>query len=277
MKAIFVDDEHWMSTRFSMECESIPLIDLIGCFTSPLHALEFAASNRVDVAFLDVVMPQMSGLDLADKLREIYPDIIIIFISAHEGHMPDAFRNRKADYYLLKPYSTSDIQEVANRAQLLSARQKKPVYIETFGRFSVYHNGELVNFTSKHAKEIFAYLVDHRGTAVSTKELWYGIWETHEYDHVKAAILRKAIRRLRDILSRAGLDDLLVSADGEYRIDPAKVDCDYYQFLEGNPQAIEKFHGDYMSEYSWAEVTAATLVAMCSEDHICHKKLNYFE
>lgn len=60
MRTIVVDDEPWLLKRFAMECESLQDVQLLGGFRSPLKALEFARSNRIDLAFLDVDMPGQS-------------------------------------------------------------------------------------------------------------------------------------------------------------------------------------------------------------------------
>lgn len=73
MRTIVVDDELWMLKHFEMECEHLPDVQLLSSFRSPISALEFARTNRVELAFLDVEMPEMTGLQLAGKLREILP------------------------------------------------------------------------------------------------------------------------------------------------------------------------------------------------------------
>lgn len=262
IKTIVVDDERWMLVRFEEECKGVEAIELVEKFNNPLKALDFARENVVELAFLDISMPGMTGLTLSDKLRAIYPDIIIIFISAHDKYMVEAFRDKGADYFIMKPYTSEDIRSVIERAKLLSVRQKKTIYIETFGRFNIYKDGKFIRFTSAIAKEILALLVDKRGTALGNKEAFYTIWEDRAYDHQTAASYRKGLRKLRDTLDEAGIRDILISSGREHRLDITKFDCDYYQFLEGEPEAIQKFRGEYMLDYSWGEETTATLSAM---------------
>ena len=273
MRAIYVDDEQYMGMLFSTECLNVPGITLLGCFDESVKALEYATKNHIDAAFLDVSMPNMNGLELSERLRELYPEVVIIFISAYDEYIKEAFRDRHADYYLLKPYSSSDIKAVLERAELLSLRQRSKVRIETFGRFSVYIDGKHINFTSKNAKEILAILVDRRGTSLGTRQIWNILWEDENYDHVKAASIRKAIARLRKILEDAGIGDILVCTNGEYRVNIDLVDCDYYRFLNGDQEAIDSFYGEYMSDYEWGEDTTGFLTRLCPSDHKCHKML----
>ena len=128
MRVMIVDDERLALRQFMMETEDIPGIELAGAFSNPLQALEYLKENPVEAAFLDIEMPELNGIVLAGKMREISPDLVVIFITGYEQYTLDALKV-KADYYMTKPYDSRDIKEVLERAKLLSARQKKRVYI----------------------------------------------------------------------------------------------------------------------------------------------------
>ena len=155
MRVMIVDDERLALRQFALETEDVPGVDVAGAFTNPLEALQFLRENPVDAAFLDIEMPEMNGIVLAEKMREIMPDLVVVFITGYEQYTLDALKI-KADYYLTKPYDTKDIREVLERAKLLSARQKKRVYIRTFGRFDVFIDGQAVYFSNTKAKELLA-------------------------------------------------------------------------------------------------------------------------
>ena len=161
MKIIIVDDERLGVRQFQMEAESVIGTEIAGAFTNPEEALEYARENPVEAAFLDIEMPVMNGLVLAQKLREIIPGIVIIFVTGYEQYAMDAFRI-KADFYLTKPYDRKDIAEAIERARLLSARLKKRVYLRTFGKFDMFVDGQVVHFTNNKAKELLALCVDRR-------------------------------------------------------------------------------------------------------------------
>lgn len=260
MKTIFVDDEKWMLQQFKNECEGVTDLDVVGTFTEPLKALEFAKNNQVDLAFLDIDMPLMNGLTLCTRLRNIYKDLIVIFISAYDEYMQKAFTEKKADYYMIKPYRKHDLEDVIARAKALSVRLKKPLYVETFGSFNMYHNGEAVKIQSGQARELLALLVSKRGTTLSNKEAFYTLWEDLPYTHTNAKKYYKALKKLKDSLRSAGLENILIRGGTGYRLDTAKFDCDYYQFLDNNPEAIKKFQGEFLTEYSWGEETCGLLM-----------------
>lgn len=261
MKTIIVDDEKYSREHLLEECVDLADVEIIREFESPVEALAYARQNRVELAFLDVEMPIMNGLELSDQLRGVYPDMIVIFVSAHDCYMPDALSRRGADYYLVKPYTRAEIEAVVKRAKLLSKRFAKRIYIETFGRFNIYLDGVPINFTSMDAKELLALMVDRRGTALENREAFGEMWGDKPYENTSASSLHKALRKLKDTLDNAGIGDLLVRVSpNEHRVDTDLFDCDYYQFLNGDQSARQKFAGKYMANWTWGEDVAVQLI-----------------
>ena len=100
---------------------------------------------------------------------------------------------------------TKDIREVLERAKLLSARQKKRVYIRTFGRFDVFIDGQAVYFSNTKAKELLALCVDHRGGTVTIEEAADKLWENRVYDSRVKNLYRKAVMQIRQLLAGYGV------------------------------------------------------------------------
>ena len=115
MRVIIVDDERLALRQFEMETEDMPGVEVAGAFTNPVDALAYVQEHLVEAAFLDIAMPGMNGLALAEKLREIRPDLVVIFLTGYEQYTLDALKV-KADYYLTKPYNKQDITEALERA-----------------------------------------------------------------------------------------------------------------------------------------------------------------
>lgn len=260
MRVIIVDDERLALKQFSMEVDEIPGVTVAGAFFNPLEALDYVRDNMVEAAFLDIEMPGMNGLVLAEKMREILPDLVVVFVTGYEQYTLDALKV-KADYYLTKPYDSDDIREVLDRAKLLSARQGKRVYVRTFGRFDVFIDRKAVYFANTKAKELFALCVDHRGGTVTMEEAADKLWEDRAYDSQVKNLYRKAVMYIRMVLSENGVEDIFSGNRGSCQIDVQKIDCDYYELLRGNPEALREWRltGNYLHEYSWAEETCARL------------------
>ena len=81
MRAIVVDDEMIMLNSFLRLSSGMSDLDVVAQFQNPEDAISYANDHSVDVAFLDVKMPVLNGIELAERLREARPDILIVFIS----------------------------------------------------------------------------------------------------------------------------------------------------------------------------------------------------
>ena len=130
MKTILVDDMLLDLQLFEMKCADMPDFEIVGKFTDPYQAVAYAAGHVVEFALLDIDMPGMNGIDLAQKLRQIRRDIIIVFATAHPKFAVDALR-MKADYMIFKPFDREDIADVLERAKLLRRRQRKYRFFRT--------------------------------------------------------------------------------------------------------------------------------------------------
>lgn len=260
MRVMIVDDEKLALRQFEIETEDLPGVEIAAACSDPAEALKYLRENPVEAAFLDIEMPGMNGLVLAEKMREIRPDLVIIFITGYEQYAYDALKV-KADYYMTKPYDRKDIEEVLERARLLARRQNKRVYFRTFGRFDMFVDGRAVYFGNAKAKELLALCVDRRGGIVTIEEAADKLWEDRVYDSRVKNLYRKAVMYIRQILGECGAEEIFYGNRGCCQIDIMKVDCDYYDLLKGNPDAIRSWRvtRTYLQEYSWAEETCAML------------------
>ncbi len=118
MRAIVVDDEPMMLKSFLRLSSGIEDLQVLETFDSPEDAIEFVKKNSVEIAFLDIEMPTMSGIQLAKELRAIRPDILLVIISAYGDYIKDS-NQVGADYYILKPYKHETLEMMMDRMRLL--------------------------------------------------------------------------------------------------------------------------------------------------------------
>ncbi|MBO4359665.1 MAG: response regulator [Eubacteriaceae bacterium] len=264
MKTILVDDEPLMLDMFDIECSGIDGIEMQAMFTRSEEALEYAMHSTVELALLDVQMPGMNGIELASELRKISPEMVIVFITAFPEYTPDILDVR-GDYIVLKPYSRERVEDMARRAKLLSARMKKRVSIRTFGRFGVFLDGNALVIHSKNSLELLALLVDRRGGAVSAESAFPVLFEGDVYSENSSSKYRKALINLEKDLQENGASDI-IRRDGRFvNLCTDRVDCDLFRFMDGDPEAVMQFNGEYMSQYSWGEYTLGYLVRRKAE------------
>lgn len=257
MKTIIVDDELWAVQQLERSFRNQPNIELVGSFRDPLQALAYAEANTVEFALLDVKMYGMDGIELGRRLRQLYPPVIIVYVSSYPEYFSDAYRDVRADYYILKPYREEDVADVLTRVSLLSKRQRKRVQIRTFGRFDLFIDGKPIHFSNAKAKELLAVCVDRNGGNVRMEEAVDKLWEDSPFNENTKTRYRKAVAYLNALFMEHRLPDVFVSGYGNCHIVKDNVDCDYFEFLDSaNPPT---FFGQYMFEYSWAEETTAQL------------------
>ena len=220
-------------------------------FRKPKEALEFCRNTPCEVALLDIRMRNMSGVELAKEIKCINPQINIIFTTGHTEYMKDAFEMH-ASGYMLKPITPEKIKkELDNLRYPVKPVRKHRVYVQTFGNFEMYIDGQPVKFRYDLTKELVAYLVDRNGALCSNDEIMAVLWG----DKCSASYFRSLVKDLKDLLQKAGCEDIIDQQRGKIGIVREKVDCDYYDWLDGSLYAVNLYRGEYMAQYSWSEMT----------------------
>ena len=254
MIAIAVDDEILMLGALVKAITASPDIAEVTKFSDCDQALEFVKNNRIDIAFLDINMRGMGGLTLAEKIIAACPSCKIVFCTGYEEYAIPAFKLH-ASGYLMKPISAEDVQAEIDNIKGASQNEKL-LTVKCFGNFEVYAKNEKVMFKRLKTKELFAFLVDRNGAGMTAKQICAVMFPDDMDDNKNASDLRQLILDLKNTLKLVGAENVLRHETPCYRVDTALIQCDYISYLEiGKPE----FHGEYMTQYSWAEDTCAML------------------
>ncbi|MHC2991761.1 regulator [Pontibacter sp. HJ8] len=163
MKAIAIDDEPMALEVVRSLAAKVPYLELDACFTDAFKALEYLQKEPIDVLFLDIKMPDMSGLEFVTSLQK---KPLVIFTTAYSEHAVTSFELDAVDY-LLKPFSLPRFVKACNKAQeLLQLRGRTPaakeyVFIKTgYEQVKVYYHeilyleaaGNYVTFVLENSK-----------------------------------------------------------------------------------------------------------------------------
>lgn len=255
MRIIAVDDEFLALEEFEDTCRDLGIEDEIVKFNNPLDALSYVAQNKVDIAFLDIEMPVIKGIELAKRIKVLSPNVRVIFTTGYSDYALEAFGVDAVDY-VLKPYEPQTIKKAYDKALLIKdAVSENHILIKTFGYFDVFVEGKSVNFSSAKSKELLALLVDRNGGVVSTEQAISVLWEGRAYDETVQSLFRKVLRSLRATLEEIGISEILVDNRNQRSIDKTKFSCDYYELLENGKSDKVKYFGKYMDQYAWAQST----------------------
>jgi len=115
MKVLIVDDEKLALSRLKRILTEEGISDITEC-NNPIDAIKEFSKSKFDVVFLDISMPTMTGLEVANTFLEINPNIFIIFQTAFEEYALEAFKSGGVDY-ILKPISNESIQKALQKIE----------------------------------------------------------------------------------------------------------------------------------------------------------------
>ena len=142
IRVVIADDNEGMRL---IEAKLIALaegFDLAGEAADGEALLREVAEKHPQVVFLDVDMPGLSGVECARRIRETDPDTVLIFATAHENYMGDAFEVYAFDY-LIKPFRTERVLETLRRVRARFVEEeavaKCPAALNAGGRLTIRH------------------------------------------------------------------------------------------------------------------------------------------
>lgn len=269
IRVIIVDDEQPAVDKMEKLLHESSTVKIEGKFTDPLKALESIENMSIDAAFLDIEMPQMSGMELAKKIMSLYGHVSIIFMTAYDEYAVEAFRVDAIDY-LMKPVDREHLQETLDRIleQIKHRDPFSPNKIYCFGQFKVISEQGEVQFRTAKAEELLAFFINQEGTEISRNEITDRMWP--EFDGDKAVTnFNTTLYYMKKALSHYGVDISVERIRDRYRLNDHAIDCDYYQFKsfvdsleEINAHNILEceqiaalYSGDYLDEYksTWVE------------------------
>lgn len=274
LKAILVDDERNAIKALEAVLRFFPEITIARSYTNPLQALEHMADDEFDIAFLDIDMPGINGLELAERLSELRPAADVVFTTAYDQYALEAFEVNAADY-LLKPVRR---ERLAKTISNLAKRRRQPEEgasrqgcIVCFGSFQLLIP-ELqmrVKWRTNKTQELFAYLVHHRRDSIHKSKIMEDLWPHMEPERA-AVHLHTSVYQIRKTIRQFGLDARIAIhyANDSYHLTLRGIPCDADAFIEGvenlapiapetagqYEQVAALYRGHYLEEndYLWA-------------------------
>lgn len=126
MKALIVDDNDIARTTLAHLAKQVPDLSIVSEFSNAIEAYHYLQSNQVDLIFLDIEMPEMTGIELTKTLSG--KETIIIFTTSKKEYALEAFELNIADY-LLKPIMPVRFLQAVSKAQTILESRKENVEI----------------------------------------------------------------------------------------------------------------------------------------------------
>ncbi|WP_339168253.1 response regulator [Paenibacillus sp. FSL H7-0943] len=227
LRAIIVDDEELSVKRLKRILSQSGEIDVYETFLNPAVAYAFAKANPIDVAFLDISMPETNGMKLSSLLHELDESIDVVFVTGFDEYALQAFDLSAVDY-LLKPVTAERLSKTLEKLKKINRNTTVEPTLEVFlfNGLKVYRrtqNRELIKLRSPKTEELFAFLVS-KGT-VSREEiidtLWSGLEPEKAWKNLNSTLyyIRKAIGA-----------NYIKASRNEIHIVESSIYCDLYEF-----------------------------------------------
>ena len=144
LKCIIVDDESLSRMALEKLCEKVPDLEVVGICENGTEAITMLQSETVDLLFLDIHMPDLTGMDL---VRSIRPLPQIVFTTTDKGYALEAFEYNVTDY-LLKPVTLPRLLQAVHKArQKITPPPSDATPDTTTGQFFIRVDNRLVNIS----------------------------------------------------------------------------------------------------------------------------------
>ena len=280
LRAIVVDDSSIALRTTSLALEASREVVVVGRFTNAADALTAMPHLDIEAAFLDIEMPRISGLELAEQIANIDETIGVVFTTAHEKYALDAFRVYAVDY-LTKPLSIDRLTVTIQRLQRHRITkgpiaQQPSCRVLCLGEFAVYGPTAAVplHWRTSKTQELFAYLVMHLNRSLSKWRIIEDLWGGKAPEK-QEKLLHTTLYYLRQGLSKAGITYELRHQNGCYHLALPGAYLDFMEFdrvtcQTGFPaalpaQALQKacqiYSGEYLESqgYLWSLPLASRL------------------
>lgn len=277
MRVVCIDDEQLSLKYVQRQLSKIHNVDVLATFTNPFEGKQFVIEQNVDVALLDIQMPQINGIELAEQLLEKKPNLIIVFVTAYSSFAVEAFQLNAIDY-LVKPIKLERLQVTMKRIEKTMASKEQEVKepsnmlklkVVPFLAFEVEEEVfKPLRWKTAKSQELFLYLLQNSGVLVEKSAILELLWGDYEVEKAYA-LLYTTIYNVRRQLKPYNNHIILHNRSDGYFLELHQVEVDmkkWEQELEKLPpvsgltidtyEEVMRWHkGTYLAhyDYTWLE------------------------
>ena len=254
MRILCVDDERLALQMLEQAVKKAKPEAQVLAFKFQDELIDEAAKNGCDVAFLDIHMRGMNGVEVAKELKKINPKMNIIFVTGFSEYTGDAMRLH-ASGYIMKPVTKEKVEaELSDLRFPIVPKSDALLRVQCFGTFDVFTpGGKPLHCARSSAKAGCASQVHRHGSSCTKKEIAAILFEDMPYDSKQQIYVQKIMSALMKSLREAGTEKVIEKSYNNIAVNVKLIDCDYYRFEELDAGAVNAYQNEYMSQYYWAE------------------------
>ncbi len=273
MKTVIIDNDVAAINHLEYILEEIDLTTIVSKHTCPLKAEKEIIKIRPDLIILESNFKEIDGLTLAKKIEKEFADIKIIFVTSHQNIKIEAFELNQVDF-IFKPLEKQRINQVLKKftSNFLMKNQETIPLISCFKNFKyieLQENDRInqidLNWRTKHAKEIFAYLITHKKINVRKDVLIEMFWPEIPLKEAYHNLYTN-IYFIRNTLKKSGIAILINNNADSYTLNLKNVKTDFEFLVEKIEKykdvdiaklekAMDLYQGHFLEEenYLWAD------------------------
>ncbi len=264
MRVILVDDEAPLLRELAELLSDYPDFELTGSYTDPLLALEELEATKPQLAFLDIEMRTLDGIELAEQMLSKNPEMDVIFVTAYNQYAVMAFEVNAIDY-ILKPVRPQRLEKAVERIRRKRGftQQTKNLQIQFFGKFALYQGSEAIKWSRGKPRELLAYFLANEGVWIDKFKICDDLWPESPPNQALRN-LQTAVWAIRKCLRDYGVAEVQISyANDSYLLKLADGQWDLRQYdkalmlymqtgssAEGR-KAAELYREDYLAYEDW--------------------------
>lgn len=255
MRIYAVDDEtlarEMLEEALKEALEEIGATGDVEIFSNPIDCLKRIREQPCDILLSDIRMPEMDGVELAKTAMDIVPQLNVVFITAYNEYMSDAF-DMYVSGYLQKPVTAEKIVKVMRHLRYPIDNAVPKCKVQCYGNFEVFdRTGKPLHFHRSKSKECMAYLILKKGASCTLREIAAVLFEDMPYDIKQIRYVQKVVSALASDMKENGFADAIIKEYNGIAVNVDAVECDYYS----NPDRMKMLEEgeEFMAQYSWAE------------------------
>ncbi|OCT15297.1 hypothetical protein A8709_14465 [Paenibacillus pectinilyticus] len=233
LRLMIIDDEEMAIRRLKRLLSEMGGIGSIETFLDPQEGYEYAKEHDVDVAFLDISMPDINGMRMSVLLTEMRRNIDIVLVTGSDEHAVRAYEINVLDY-IVKPVTSERLAVTMEKIRRVR-RQEEPIPnldVQLFGGLKIIRRTsegkkETVRLRSPKTEELFAFLACKR--TVTREEVTDMLWQDLAPDNAMKN-LNSTLYAIRKAIGYDRSGGGITTAGNEIRLETDDLRCDLYEF-----------------------------------------------
>ena len=276
MKVLLIDDEQNSLNYLEAMLKSHKNIQVMGKYMDVEVVFQQLRKQKINLIFLDIEMGPFHGIEVAEELVKLYPNLEIVFVTAHAEFAVEAFELNAVDY-LLKPVNANRLEETIKRVQERVSEIGKTenalsqlddnFFATTFGKFHLFDGQKnIVKWRTKKGRELVVLLWKKQGRPVDKEYIIETLWPEMPFDSA-VILLYTTVYQARKALRRKDMENPIKLVGEDYQLQ-ISISSDYEELQQilGAPKtasniqrSLELYQDNFLQEYDWVSPERFTL------------------